>query len=72
MFCCHGSQSFWRNKILSKNSEEDQARNIFVKFHQNGMSSFISLGFMVSDKKIFKDLKKNYVLLPWQPEFLKE
>ena len=27
---------------------------------------------MVSDKKIFKDLKKNSVLLPWQPEFLKE
>ena len=27
---------------------------------------------MVSDKKIFKDLKKFSVLLPWQPEFLKE
>ena len=30
------------------------------------------LGLMVSDKKIFKDFKKNSVLLPWQPEFLKE
>ena len=27
---------------------------------------------MVSDKKIFKDFKKFSVLLPWQPEFLKE
>ena len=27
---------------------------------------------MVSDKKILKDFKNFYVLLPWQPEFLKE
>ena len=30
----------WRNQILSRNSEEDHARNISVKFHQNPISSF--------------------------------
>ena len=32
--------SFWRNQILSTNSEEDHGRNISVKFHQNPISSF--------------------------------
>ena len=36
------------------------------------MPNLVALGLMVSDKKIFKDFKKNSVLLPWQPEFLKE
>ena len=39
-FCCHGNQSFRRNQILSRNSEEDYSRNISVKFHQNPISSF--------------------------------
>ena len=36
------------------------------------MPNLVALGIMVSDKKIFKDLKKKSVLLQWQPEFLKE
>ena len=32
--------SFFRNQIISKNSEEDHGRNISVKFHQNPISSF--------------------------------
>ena len=36
------------------------------------MPNLVALGLMVSDKKIFKDFKKISVLLPWQPEFLKE
>ena len=36
------------------------------------MPNSVALGLMVSDKKIFKDFKKFSVLLPWQPEFLKE
>ena len=36
------------------------------------MPNLVALGLMVSDKKIFKYFKKNSVLLPWQPEFLKE
>ena len=36
------------------------------------MPNLVALGLMVSDKKIFKDFKKNSVLLPWQPECLKE
>ena len=36
------------------------------------MPNLVALGLMVSDKKIFKDFKKFSVLLPWQPEFLKE
>ena len=36
------------------------------------MQNLVALGLMVSDKNIFKDLKKNSVLLLWQPEFLKE
>ena len=36
------------------------------------MPNLVALGLMVSDKKIFKDFKKCSVLLPWQPEFLKE
>ena len=36
------------------------------------MPNLVALGIMVSDKKIFKDFKKFSVLLPWQPEFLKE
>ena len=36
------------------------------------MPNLVALSLMVSDKKIFKDFKKNYVLLPWQPEFLKQ
>ena len=36
------------------------------------MPNLVALGLMVSDKKIFKDLKNFSVLLPWQPEFLKE
>ena len=36
------------------------------------MPNLVALGLMVSDKKIFKDLKKFSVLLPWQPGFLKE
>ena len=35
------------------------------------MPNLVALGIMVSDK-IFKDFKKNSVLLPWQPEVLKE
>ena len=34
------------------------------------MPNVAALSLMVSDKKIFKDFKKNYVLLLWQPEFL--
>ena len=36
------------------------------------MPNLVALGLMVSDKKIFKDFKKISVLLPWQPELLKE
>ena len=36
------------------------------------MPNLVALGIMVSDKMIFKDFKKISVLLPWQPEFLKE
>ena len=36
------------------------------------MPNLVTLGLKVSDKKIFKDFKKIQVLLPWQPEFLKE
>ena len=36
------------------------------------MPNLVALGPMVSDKKIFKDFKKFYVLLPWQAEFFKE
>ena len=36
------------------------------------MPILVALSLMISDKNIFKDLKKNHVLLPWQPEFLKE
>ena len=36
------------------------------------MPNLVALGLMISDKKIFKDLKKNSVLLPWQSDFLKE
>ena len=36
------------------------------------MPNLVALGLMVSDKKILKNFKKNSVLLPWQPEFLKE
>ena len=36
------------------------------------MPSLVALGLMVSDKKILKDFKKFQVLLPWQPELLKE
>ena len=36
------------------------------------MPNLVALGLIVSDKKIFKDFKKFSVLLPWQPEFLKE
>ena len=36
------------------------------------MLNLVALGLMVSDKMIFKDLKKIQVLLPWKPEFLKE
>ena len=39
-FCCHGNQSFRRNQIISRNSEEDHGGNISVKFHQNPISSF--------------------------------
>ena len=39
-FCCHGNQSFWRNQIISTNSEEDHGRNISVKFHQHPISIF--------------------------------
>ena len=35
------------------------------------MPNLIALALMVSDKKIFKNLKKKSVLLSWQPEFLK-
>ena len=35
------------------------------------MPNLVALGLMVSDKKIFKDFKKFSVLLPWQPEFLR-
>ena len=38
--CCHGNQSFRRNQMLSRNSEEDHGRNITVNFHQNRVSSF--------------------------------
>ena len=33
------------------------------------MPNLVALSLMVSDKKIFKDFKNFYVLLPWQPEF---
>ena len=36
------------------------------------MPNLVALELMVSDKKIFKDFKNFSVLLPWQPEFLKE
>ena len=36
------------------------------------MPNLVALGIIVSDKKILKDFKKISVLLPWQPEFLKE
>ena len=36
------------------------------------MPNLVPLGLIVSDKKIFKDSKNISVLLPWQPEFLKE
>ena len=36
------------------------------------MPNLVALGLMVSDKNIFKDCKIFSVLLPWQPEFLKE
>ena len=36
------------------------------------MPNLVALGLMVSDKKILKDFKRILVLLPWQPEFLKE
>ena len=36
------------------------------------MPNVVALRLMVSDKKIFKDFKNFLVLLPWQPEFLKE
>ena len=36
-FYCHGNQSFWRIQIRSRNSEEDNERNISVKFQ---ISSF--------------------------------
>ena len=36
------------------------------------MPNLVAQSLMVSDKKIFKDLNFFYVLLPWQPEFLKE
>ena len=39
-FVAKGNQSFRRNQILSRNSEEDHGRNISVKFHQNAISSF--------------------------------
>ena len=35
----HKKISFWRNQILSWNSEEDYGSNISVKFHQNPKSS---------------------------------
>ena len=31
---------FERNHIISRNSEEDHGRNIYVKFHQSGIGSF--------------------------------
>ena len=39
-FCCHSNQSFKRNQIISRNSEEDHGRYIYVKFHQNPISGF--------------------------------
>ena len=36
------------------------------------MPNLVAVGLMVSEKKIFKDYKKNSVLLSWQSEFLKE
>ena len=36
------------------------------------MPNLVAVSLMVSDKMIFKDFKNFYVLLPWQPEFLKE
>ena len=36
------------------------------------MPNLIAVSLTVSDKKIFKDFKNFYVLLPLQPEFLKE
>ena len=44
------------------------------------MPNLVALSLMLSDKKIFKDFEKKIfkdsenfeVLLPWQPEFLKE
>ena len=39
-FCCHGNQSFDKNQIFSRSSDEDHGRNISVKFHQNRIGSF--------------------------------
>ena len=36
------------------------------------MPNLVALSLMVLDKKIFKDFKLFSLLLPWQPEFLKE
>ena len=36
------------------------------------MQNLVALGLMVSEKKIFENFKTFSVLLPWQPEFLKE
>ena len=36
------------------------------------MPNLVALSLMVSDEKIFKDFNFFKVLLPWQPEFLKE
>ena len=36
------------------------------------MPNLVALSLVVYDKKIFKDLKKIKVLLPWETEFLKE
>ena len=36
------------------------------------MPNLVAIGLMVSDMKIFKDFNFFLVLLPWQPEFLKE
>ena len=36
------------------------------------MPNLVALGLMISDNKIFKDFEYFSVLLPRQPEFLKE
>ena len=36
------------------------------------MSNLVGLSLMTSDKKVFKDFNLFLVLLPWQPECLKE